>query len=135
MVSLWRSPPKPYKRLRSARKPLLIAGGGVHYSVAEATLAEFAARHDIPVVETVSGKSSLLGDDEHYVGPVGVTGCEAAMSRTPPSVRKFSWASNAAPLLMGNTCWFTHMPLEEVAAYLENLRRVLAPTGRVLASR
>ncbi len=61
-----------------ARKPLLIAGGGVHYSAAEATLAEFVERHDIPVVETVAGKSSLLGDDQLYVGPIGVTGCEAA---------------------------------------------------------
>ncbi|MDH3293226.1 MAG: 3D-(3,5/4)-trihydroxycyclohexane-1,2-dione acylhydrolase (decyclizing) [Acidimicrobiia bacterium] len=64
--------------LGEARKPLIIAGGGVHYSVAEATLAEFATQHRIPVVETVAGKSSLLGDDPNYVGPIGVTGCEAA---------------------------------------------------------
>jgi 3D-(3,5/4)-trihydroxycyclohexane-1,2-dione acylhydrolase (decyclizing) len=64
--------------IRSARKPLIIAGGGVHYSVAESTLAYFAEDHGIPVVETVAGKSSLLGDDRVYVGPIGVTGCEAA---------------------------------------------------------
>jgi 3D-(3,5/4)-trihydroxycyclohexane-1,2-dione acylhydrolase (decyclizing) len=64
--------------LRTARKPLIVAGGGVHYSVAEATLAELAERHNIPVVETMAGKSSLLGDDRLYVGPIGVTGCEAA---------------------------------------------------------
>ncbi len=64
--------------LRAARKPLIICGGGVHYSAAEATLAEFAHGHNIPVVETVAGKSCLLGDDRMYVGPVGVTGCEAA---------------------------------------------------------
>ncbi len=64
--------------LATARKPLIIAGGGVHYSAAEATLAEFAEKHNIPVVETVAGKSSLLGDDRLYVGPIGVTGCEAA---------------------------------------------------------
>ena len=64
--------------LRQARKPLIIAGGGVHYSVAEAELASFATRHEIPVVETVAGKSSLLGDDPKYIGPIGVTGCEAA---------------------------------------------------------
>ena len=34
-----------------------IAGGGVHYSLAEAELAAFAERHGIPVVETVAGKS------------------------------------------------------------------------------
>ncbi|MGI9596896.1 MAG: 3D-(3,5/4)-trihydroxycyclohexane-1,2-dione acylhydrolase (decyclizing) [Acidimicrobiales bacterium] len=64
--------------IRGARKPLIIAGGGVHYSAAEATVAEFAHGHNIPVVETVAGKSSMLGDDRMYVGPVGVTGCEAA---------------------------------------------------------
>ncbi len=64
--------------LRGARKPLIICGGGVHYSAAEATLAEFAHAHNIPVVETVAGKSCLLGDDRMYVGPIGVTGCEAA---------------------------------------------------------
>ncbi len=64
--------------IRAARKPLLIAGGGVHYSVAEAQLVDFADRHRVPVVETVAGKSSLLGDDARYVGPVGVTGSEAA---------------------------------------------------------
>ncbi len=64
--------------LKKARKPLIIAGGGVHYSAAEATLAEFAHGHNIPVVETVAGKSSMLGDDRMYVGPIGVTGSEAA---------------------------------------------------------
>jgi 3D-(3,5/4)-trihydroxycyclohexane-1,2-dione acylhydrolase (decyclizing) len=64
--------------LRSAERPLIIAGGGVHYSLAEADLADFAMRHGIPVVETVAGKSSLLGDHPRYAGPVGVTGAEAA---------------------------------------------------------
>ncbi|MDH3679046.1 MAG: thiamine pyrophosphate-dependent enzyme, partial [Acidimicrobiia bacterium] len=64
--------------LSTARKPLLIAGGGVRYSVAEAGLAAFAERHNIPVVETVAGKSTLLGDDRLSIGPIGVTGCEAA---------------------------------------------------------
>jgi 3D-(3,5/4)-trihydroxycyclohexane-1,2-dione acylhydrolase (decyclizing) len=61
-----------------AKRPLIIAGGGVHYSLAEAELAEFATLHGIPVAETVAGKSSLLHDHPRYVGPIGVTGCEAA---------------------------------------------------------
>jgi 3D-(3,5/4)-trihydroxycyclohexane-1,2-dione acylhydrolase (decyclizing) len=64
--------------LRSAKRPVIIAGGGVHYSLAEAELATFAARTGIPVVETVAGKSSLLADHPSYAGPVGVTGAEAA---------------------------------------------------------
>lgn len=60
--------------LRQAERPVLIAGGGVHYSLAEAELAEFAERHGIPVVETVAGKSSLVADHPRYAGPMGVTG-------------------------------------------------------------
>ncbi len=48
--------------LRGATAPLIIAGGGVHYSLAEAELASFAERHGIPVVETVAGKSTLPFD-------------------------------------------------------------------------
>ena len=46
--------------IENAEKPLIIAGGGVHYSFAEAELAAFAETHNIPVVETVAGKASLL---------------------------------------------------------------------------
>ena len=63
--------------LRSAARPVIIAGGGVHYSRAEAELAEFARAHGVPVVETVAGKSSLLGEDPKYLGPIGVTGAAA----------------------------------------------------------
>ncbi|NNF55586.1 MAG: 3D-(3,5/4)-trihydroxycyclohexane-1,2-dione acylhydrolase (decyclizing) [Acidimicrobiales bacterium] len=64
--------------INGAQKPLIIAGGGVHYSVAEAQLRDFASKRGIPVVETVAGKSSFLGDDPSYIGPIGVTGCTAA---------------------------------------------------------
>ncbi|WP_299444847.1 3D-(3,5/4)-trihydroxycyclohexane-1,2-dione acylhydrolase (decyclizing) [uncultured Phycicoccus sp.] len=60
--------------LRAAERPVIVAGGGVHYSLAEAELADFALRHGIPVVETVAGKSSLVADHPRYAGPVGVTG-------------------------------------------------------------
>ncbi|MGB1506652.1 MAG: thiamine pyrophosphate-dependent enzyme, partial [Acidimicrobiales bacterium] len=64
--------------IERARKPLIIAGGGVHYSFAEDELAAFAEAHNIPVVETVAGKASLLASHPRYAGPIGVTGCEAA---------------------------------------------------------
>ena len=64
--------------LRSARRPLLIAGGGVHYSLAEDELRAFAEAHGIPVAETVAGKSCLLAEHPNYVGPIGVTGCDHA---------------------------------------------------------
>jgi 3D-(3,5/4)-trihydroxycyclohexane-1,2-dione acylhydrolase (decyclizing) len=64
--------------LRSARSPLVIAGGGVHYSLAEAELARFAEDHGLPVVETVAGKSCLTWDHPNFAGPIGVTGASSA---------------------------------------------------------
>lgn len=60
--------------INSAAKPLIVAGGGVHYSLAESALAEFAAEKNIPVVETMAGKSVLPWSDERLIGPLGVTG-------------------------------------------------------------
>jgi 3D-(3,5/4)-trihydroxycyclohexane-1,2-dione acylhydrolase (decyclizing) len=64
--------------LRSSERPLVIAGGGVHYSLAPAELAAFAERHRLPVAETVAGKSTLAWDHPNAVGPIGVTGGTAA---------------------------------------------------------
>ncbi|KGN37693.1 3D-(3,5/4)-trihydroxycyclohexane-1,2-dione acylhydrolase (decyclizing) [Knoellia subterranea] len=64
--------------IRSARKPLLVAGGGVHYSGAEEVLAEFASATGVPVAETQAGKGSLLHGHPQLVGAVGSTGTTAA---------------------------------------------------------
>ena len=64
--------------LTGAEKPLIIAGGGVHWSGAEAALAEFAEAHNIPVVETVAGRTSLPAHHRLNAGPVGVSGCTSA---------------------------------------------------------
>jgi 3D-(3,5/4)-trihydroxycyclohexane-1,2-dione acylhydrolase (decyclizing) len=64
--------------LRNAKKPLIIAGGGVLYAEAERTLADFAARHGLPVAETQAGKSSLVHDHPCNLGSIGVTGTGAA---------------------------------------------------------
>ena len=66
--------------LRTARKPVIIAGGGVHYSLAEQAVSEFAAKFGIPVMETVAGKSSLVADDDGFTGPIGVFGEEAGQA-------------------------------------------------------
>ena len=65
-------------RLRAARKPLIIAGGGVLYAKAETALAEFATRTGVPVAETQAGKSALAWDHPQALGSVGVTGSSAA---------------------------------------------------------
>ncbi len=64
--------------LSTADKPMIIAGGGVHYSDAIERLTHFAEARGIPVVETVAGKSTLVHDHPNYAGPIGVTGSTAA---------------------------------------------------------
>jgi len=64
--------------LRAARRPLLIAGGGVLYSGASAALAAFAETCGIPVAESQAGKSSLPWNHPLNVGAIGVTGSPAA---------------------------------------------------------
>ena len=64
--------------LKAAKKPLVIAGGGVLYSEAEAALAEFCEAHGIPAAETQAGKSSLGATHRLNLGAIGVTGTAAA---------------------------------------------------------
>jgi 3D-(3,5/4)-trihydroxycyclohexane-1,2-dione acylhydrolase (decyclizing) len=64
--------------LSKAKKPLIIAGGGVLFSQASSTLKDFAEKHGIPVCETQAGKSSLPHDHPLNMGAVGVTGTSAA---------------------------------------------------------
>jgi 3D-(3,5/4)-trihydroxycyclohexane-1,2-dione acylhydrolase (decyclizing) len=64
--------------LKQARKPLLIAGGGVLYSGASGALAKFAEATGIPVCESQGGKSSLPGSHPLNMGAIGVTGTSAA---------------------------------------------------------
>jgi 3D-(3,5/4)-trihydroxycyclohexane-1,2-dione acylhydrolase (decyclizing) len=60
--------------LRGATRPLVIAGGGVHYSGAVESLRRLAEQCQLPVVETVAGKSALRWDHPNLIGPIGVTG-------------------------------------------------------------
>jgi len=60
--------------IRAAKTPVIVAGGGVHYSSATDDLRTFAETHNIPVVETQAGKSAMPWDHPLNLGPVGVTG-------------------------------------------------------------
>jgi 3D-(3,5/4)-trihydroxycyclohexane-1,2-dione acylhydrolase (decyclizing) len=64
--------------VRSARRPLLVAGGGVIYSRATEALRAFAEATGIPVAETQAGKGSLTYDHPQAVGAIGATGTTAA---------------------------------------------------------
>jgi 3D-(3,5/4)-trihydroxycyclohexane-1,2-dione acylhydrolase (decyclizing) len=64
--------------IRSAKQPLIIAGGGVLYSESTAALAQFAATTGIPVAETQAGKGSLPYDHAQALGAMGATGTPGA---------------------------------------------------------
>jgi 3D-(3,5/4)-trihydroxycyclohexane-1,2-dione acylhydrolase (decyclizing) len=64
--------------IRAARRPLLIAGGGVTYSEASEALDRFARATGIPVADTHAGKGAVSWDHPNSVGGVGSTGTPVA---------------------------------------------------------
>ena len=66
------------KAIAGSRKPLIVAGGGVLFSVASDALAAFVSQTGIPVAETQAGKGSLPYDHPQCVGAIGATGNLAA---------------------------------------------------------
>jgi 3D-(3,5/4)-trihydroxycyclohexane-1,2-dione acylhydrolase (decyclizing) len=64
--------------LKAASAPLIIAGGGVHYSGAGDAVLALAEAAGIPVAETQAGKGCLLWDHPLALGSIGVTGTSAA---------------------------------------------------------
>jgi 3D-(3,5/4)-trihydroxycyclohexane-1,2-dione acylhydrolase (decyclizing) len=63
--------------LKDAKRPAIIAGGGVQYSKAVKELISFAEATNIPVIQTIAGRANLLEDHKLNLGPVGVTGSES----------------------------------------------------------
>src|SRR6202041_2447933 len=76
--------------IRGAKRPLIVAGGGVLYSQASEQLAKFAEATGIPICETQAGKGSLPYDHPQQLGAVGVTGTPGA-----------NIAARAADLILG----------------------------------
>ena len=84
LVTFDASPPPDHaltqaaKILRDAKRPLIVAGGGVLYGLATGALRAFADAHDVPVAETQAGKGALPWDHPLQQGAIGVTGSPAA---------------------------------------------------------
>jgi 3D-(3,5/4)-trihydroxycyclohexane-1,2-dione acylhydrolase (decyclizing) len=82
--TVWRRPPAPdalaraAELLRRAKRPLIVAGGGVIYSEATDALRALVDEAGIPVAETQAGRGSLRSDHPLSVGAVGATGTRAA---------------------------------------------------------
>ena len=79
-----RRPPEPaalaraVAALRAAKRPLIVAGGGVIYACASEALRRFVEETGIPVAETQAGKGSLPYDHPAALGAIGATGTSAA---------------------------------------------------------
>ncbi|MDQ7080399.1 MAG: 3D-(3,5/4)-trihydroxycyclohexane-1,2-dione acylhydrolase (decyclizing) [Paracoccaceae bacterium] len=101
--------------IRHAERPLIIAGGGVHYSDACAALKAFAEAHDIPVAETQAGKSALPWDHPLNLGAIGVTGSTAANA-----------VAEKADLIMGIGTRFQDFTTGSWALFRNPARRILA---------
>jgi 3D-(3,5/4)-trihydroxycyclohexane-1,2-dione acylhydrolase (decyclizing) len=69
---------KAVELIRSAKNPLIVAGGGVIYSEATEALSAFAKQTGIPVVETQAGKGALHHEHPQSLGAMGVTGTPGA---------------------------------------------------------
>ncbi len=69
---------KGYKLLKSAKRPIIIAGGGVKISKANDLLTQFAKKMNIPVATTIMGKGAFPEDDPLYIGNCGMHGRYAA---------------------------------------------------------
>ena len=113
--------------IRLAKSPLLVAGGGVHYSFAEAELAAFAERHGIPVVETVAGKSCLTWDHPMFAGPIGVIGCESANRLAAEADVVVAVGTRLQDFTTGSWTVFGHPELRHREPQHGSLRRRQAP--------
>ena len=66
------------EKIKNSKNPIIISGGGVFYSEAMEELGSFAAKHNIPVTQTVMGYSTMKRDHSHFSGPIGGLGGTAA---------------------------------------------------------
>lgn len=94
--------------LKGAKKPLVIAGGGVLYSGAERDLLRFCRKHGIPAAETQGGKSSLPADEVLNLGAIGVTGTEAANARAAEADLILAIGTRLQDFTTGSRALFAH---------------------------
>ena len=66
------------KTIRASKKPVIFTGGGVIIANASIELEEFVKRVDAPVTDTLMGKGAFRGDDNYYIGMLGMHGTKTA---------------------------------------------------------
>jgi 3D-(3,5/4)-trihydroxycyclohexane-1,2-dione acylhydrolase (decyclizing) len=102
--------------LASARRPLIVAGGGVTYSGANAALADFASAFGIPVAETQAGKGVLPWDHPWSVGPIGAAGGLAANRLAHDADVVLAIGTRLADFTTGSKTAFQHPDVRIIGA-------------------
>src|SRR5580700_5495922 len=99
------------RAVMAAKRPVIIAGGGVLYGGACEALRGFAERHGVPVCETQAGKSSLPWDHPLQLGSVGVTGSPAANALASEADLILAVGTRLADFTTGSNSLFTRSRL------------------------
>jgi 3D-(3,5/4)-trihydroxycyclohexane-1,2-dione acylhydrolase (decyclizing) len=132
--------------IKSAKKPLIISGGGVRYSDAQDALAAFAEKHGIPLCETIAGKGTVTHDHPAHVGPIGIVGSTSAnamaaeadvilavgtrlMDFTTGSWTAFSPTATFVAINAGRFDAHKHRAVAVVADALEGINEIAASLG------
>lgn len=124
---------------KNAQRPLIIAGGGVHYSFASEVLSDFASRHCIPVAETQAGKSALAATHPFNVGGIGVTGSLVANTLAEQAdlilvigsrLQDFTTASKGA--FKNKSCRILHLNVSRIDAMKMNAVMLKADAAKGL---
>lgn len=94
--------------IRTARRPVIIAGGGIHYSDAHAALERLAGQVGIPVVETFGGKGAVTKDEWWQVGGVGLEGNFASNTLVKQADLVLSVGTRLTDFATGSQSIFEH---------------------------
>jgi 3D-(3,5/4)-trihydroxycyclohexane-1,2-dione acylhydrolase (decyclizing) len=101
--------------IASAKRPLVIAGGGVRYAEAEDALEAFSKALSLPVAETFAGKGSMRWASERVLGGVGVEGGEAANRAAAEADVVIAIGTRLADFITGSRSLFQDQDVRFVA--------------------
>ena len=113
--------------LKGAKRPLIIAGGGVQYSRATKELNDFAEHYNIPVVETIAGRANMLHEHALNCGPIGVTGSTWQMLLQRRQMSSLPWERDYRTLPRDHG-----QLLQKTLSLFQSMQDALTPSNIVL---
>lgn len=141
-----RRPPTDYaiaeaaELIKTAKRPILVCGGGVRYSEAHAEFRAFAEAHNIPFGETQAGKSAIEWTHPLNLGGIGVTGCLMAneIAKDADVVigvgTRYTDFTTASKWLFPETARFVNINVSEFQAYKMDGVRLIADAKLALTA-